>query len=578
MGRLTAAATLAFLHSFTGAQLQHTSESAGCLPLLNPGTLFGSPYAVPDNTTIANRTNALFGQLLNRGATLAQLSLPWADIETIPGQPNYAIIAEILKSAWAEGLTPLFNLAAIDTEHASVPPDLVDPNDPTKLAPGLSWTSPELIDRYASVVTVIAPIVAFYGGPYFGVGNEVSVNLNMYPETGESFADFTYTFKQYIQSITGPQSAVTLARLDDAWPGSRHSAPSADWLNTTISELLGIDYAGTYAPPAFPLSVGVTLTVGDLAAVAGSGKQMAGHGSAAAVGDAELTASSLLSPAQTAAAPSPPSWMQLLVLSSDVTPLTYYPLFGNASVITDFSNIEATFRSAIGVLDYVLSGAADGGDYSTAAADGDIPSSTASASRRAAEIIGSKLRGRTTANGTTACIVMQEVGCPSGYDNSSSTDGSTEAIQASFITNFIGLLRQMNASSASTSGASASASYADAAAHAATLALASADSTSRDSGSWTYARASSAASTSVSAAGHPVRAVSLYSFLDMSPSDCEGLSKYYNTSAPAFIEYLCTLGLVRYDDGGLPKKAFAAFLDAVTGAVPAATAASDAGA
>ena len=62
---------------------------------------------------------------------MLQLSIPWSDVETTPGEPNYVLIAEILNDARAKGLVPLFEIAAIDTEHASVPADLADPNDPT---------------------------------------------------------------------------------------------------------------------------------------------------------------------------------------------------------------------------------------------------------------------------------------------------------------------------------------------------------------------------------------------------------------------------------------------------------------
>ena len=103
-----------------------------------------------------------------------------------------------------------------------------------------------------------------------------------------------------------------------------------------------------------------------------------------------------------------------------------------------------------------------------------------------------------------ACVVFQEFGCPSGYNNASSTDGSSDAVQAAFIRDFRALL-------------------------------------------------------TAAAAKRPVRAASLYQLVDMAPADCEGLARYYNVSEPAFVEYLCTLGAVRTD--GTPKPAWAAFLD-----------------
>ena len=48
--------------------------------------------------------------------------------------------------------------------------------------------------------------------------------------------------------------------------------------------------------------------------------------------------------------------------------------------------------------------------------------------------------------------------------------------------------------------------------------------------------------------------------VDMNDADCEGLARYYNTSDPRFVEYLCTLGLVK--NTGIAKQAWGSFLNA----------------
>jgi hypothetical protein len=102
-----------------------------------------------------------------------------------------------------------------------------------------------------------------------------------------------------------------------------------------------------------------------------------------------------------------------------------------------------------------------------------------------------------------ACVVMQEFGQPSGYNNASSTDGGSDARQAAFLDAFAAVVARVNAT-------------------------------------------------------RPVRGLSLYEMVDMDDESCLGLARYYNTSAPAFIEYLCTLGIVRND--GTQKAGWAAFL------------------
>jgi len=353
---------------------------APCLPLLPPGLLVGASYSRPADAAAGNRTDALFAEIVTRGGRLVQLSLPWASVEVVPNQPDYVLVAEILASARAAGLVPLFQLAAIDTEHASVPPDLADPSDPTRLRPGLEWNSTELLDRYATMLEVVAPLAAFSGAPYFGLGNEVSVNLGLRPETGFAFAEFVFTMRKFVQQLTSPS-----------------------------------------------LAVGVTMTVGDLSAFSRT---------------------------------SVPEWATLLLDISDVVPLTYYAIDDAFRVVTDRATVEATFLGAASVLP------------------------------------------------AGACLVLQELGMPSGYGNASSVDGGSQAAQAAFVSDFREVLAKANAT-------------------------------------------------------HEVRAASFYQLVDMSDSDCESFSRYYNTTNPTFIEYLCTLGLVRQN--GTAKAGFASFLGAFLG-------------
>ena len=131
-----------------------------------------------------------------------------AAIEQVPNAPNFLALASSLKSARQQGLIPLVTIGAIDTNHVSVPPDLINPNDSSSLRDGLSWTSSEVIDRYAEMIMVAAPLVAYYGGAFISVGNEVDVNLAAHPETGVPFVEFAIQIRDFIQNLTSPDMAV----------------------------------------------------------------------------------------------------------------------------------------------------------------------------------------------------------------------------------------------------------------------------------------------------------------------------------------------------------------------------------
>jgi len=173
-----------------------------------------------------------------------QLSLPWADIETTPGQPDLVLIAELLADVRGVGGVPLFNLAVIDTNRVSVPSDLADPENPGSLRAGLNWTSPEIVDRYAKLMEVVAPLVAYSGGPYFGLGNEVDVNLmSGTTEMAQSFVEFLFIFRQFIRTLTAPKPLAVGATLTVGGLGAAATSPPS-WLTelVTVADVTPLTY------------------------------------------------------------------------------------------------------------------------------------------------------------------------------------------------------------------------------------------------------------------------------------------------------------------------------------------------
>ena len=156
-------------------------------------------------------------------------------------------------------------------------------------------------------------------------------------------------------------------------------------------------------------------------------------------------------------AANPPSWLTSLLTQMDATPLTYYPIEGwNATVLEPSLAVEA-MGTAISFLPW------------------------------------------------DRCVMFQELGCPSGYGNTSSVDRSSQDIQSEF---FLYALKFLSENSS-----------------------------------------------------RPVAAVSIFSLVDWAADDCAKYAIYYNITSPGFVEYLCTLGMV--ESNGTQKRSFSTVLSFV---------------
>ena len=354
----------------SAAAASAAAAARGCLPLAPPGTLLGAAFGGSADAA----TNARYLQTLAAGARLAQVSITWETLEPQPGVIDAGALVQSLLGVRRLGLTPIVNIAAIDTNNVGVPADLASPTDPTALAPGLTWASPVVVNRFALALQTLAPIAAYYGAPYLGLGNEVDVNLGAHPASAYAFVELVDVMAQWVRNVTSPDMAV-----------------------------------------------GVTLTVGGVNAWGGS----------------------------------PPAWFGALAQVADTTPLTYYPLSGAFDVLPP-SVVAGALAAAVAALP---------ADW---------------------------------------CVILQEYGYPAGYNNASSTDGSSYALQAAFVDAAFDAFGALNGTTGRLRGAS------------------------------------------------------FCFFADVPPAECAALARYYNVSAPAFLEYLCTLGLVA--DGGAPKPAYGTFL------------------
>ena len=208
-----------------------------CFPMLNhTGPFYGVQYSSPSNSHVANTTNQDYADIRAKGATLFQLSLTWKSIEPVAHQINFDMVADLLLDIRLAKMTPMFNLAVIDTNNIAVPPDLADPNNRFMLAPGLRWTDDVIAARYKALLDVIAPLVLFSGGFYFGFANEVDATLQAVSgSVADDFAAFAVNMRGYLQYTTSPLLSCGVTLTVGGVNAMANNPPS--WLTSLLTQM-----------------------------------------------------------------------------------------------------------------------------------------------------------------------------------------------------------------------------------------------------------------------------------------------------------------------------------------------------
>jgi hypothetical protein len=189
-----------------GAPLAAQGGSAAGLPLLPAGTHVGIVYADPQPEA-ANALDDIFGQTIAAGVDVYELSLYWSLLEPQPGVVDTSLLAQFLAILDRVDLIPYLGIQTIDTVRLAMPPDLVDPADPARLAPGLSFDDPALLARWGAVLDAAVPLLAGQGGFFLSVGNEVDPWLAAHPDQVEPFLRFVDFSRERVQALA-PQMGV----------------------------------------------------------------------------------------------------------------------------------------------------------------------------------------------------------------------------------------------------------------------------------------------------------------------------------------------------------------------------------
>lgn len=229
------------------------------MPLLPPGKHVTAIYSGANPTSQATM-DAAWAECIAAGADTYELALSWTDIEPSPGVYDTTYLDSLLAILSQGGFSTYLSLTTIDTVNLTIPSDLVDPQNPQELAPGMTWDSPVMLARFQAVLDLVVPRLVQSGGFFLVVGNEVDGWLSSRPSQLIPYATFVDSARVHTQAIE-PRLAVGAAVQYDAV--LFHQSILAAMLS--VSDNVGL----TYYPIKGDFSVqDPSVVAGDLAAMA----------------------------------------------------------------------------------------------------------------------------------------------------------------------------------------------------------------------------------------------------------------------------------------------------------------------
>ncbi len=101
------------------------------------------------------RAEALLDAAAMRGASISRIQLDWTELEPEPGEFDPAPLAEALNLARTRGQHVYVTLSTLDSDGLTLPEDLL--NDDGQLRDGLSLSSPEVLQRFESLLAWMVP-------------------------------------------------------------------------------------------------------------------------------------------------------------------------------------------------------------------------------------------------------------------------------------------------------------------------------------------------------------------------------------------------------------------------------------
>ncbi|GAB4222617.1 MAG: hypothetical protein Kow0062_20860 [Acidobacteriota bacterium] len=181
------------------------AAAAADLPLLPAGpqlSVLPHGYFEPPAAGTESALDALLAQAVSRGDFSASYELDWVEIE--PDQEIYDLdgFRQRFVDWEARGMTHFWlNISAISIDSLGVPPDLLDPDDPSLLRDGMHIDDPVVVARYLQMLDQVLPIALAHGTFALGAGNEVNDYFQDHPGEADHFVAFLRAVREHVRTI-----------------------------------------------------------------------------------------------------------------------------------------------------------------------------------------------------------------------------------------------------------------------------------------------------------------------------------------------------------------------------------------
>ncbi len=195
-----------FLFTTSSAHAQPADDPAN-LPLLPSELHVGIIYSPPeDDPNVHVRLDAAFGDVIQSGASVYELSISWSDLEPNPGEIDTAYLESLLDILSSVHLQPYLSITTINTVKLTLPADLMTA-DAYELAQNRHFDDPVITERFARLLEVVVPLLVKQGGFFISVGNEVEGWLESRPDEAPGFMGFVAAARDYTHQLE-PRLAV----------------------------------------------------------------------------------------------------------------------------------------------------------------------------------------------------------------------------------------------------------------------------------------------------------------------------------------------------------------------------------